>query len=57
MTGPNHETLVGIAKYWGLLYLIALSIGVLIYTFWPGNAKRFHRAKDSIMNDENGPWR
>ena len=57
MTGPDHETLVGIAKYWGLLYLIALSICVLAYTFWPGNSKRFDRAKDSIMNDENGPWR
>lgn len=56
MTGPDHELLVAIAKSWGLFYLIALSIGVLAYTFWPGNRKRFDRAKNSIMNDENGPW-
>ncbi|MDN5927290.1 MAG: cbb3-type cytochrome c oxidase subunit 3 [Hyphomicrobiales bacterium] len=56
MTGPAHETLVAIAKSWGLFYLIALSIGVLAYTFWPGNRKRFNRAKNSIMNDESGPW-
>jgi cytochrome c oxidase cbb3-type subunit 4 len=56
MTGPAHETLVAIAKSWGLFYLIALSIGVLAYTFWPGNRKRFTHAKNSIMNDESGPW-
>jgi cytochrome c oxidase cbb3-type subunit 4 len=56
MTAPDHETLVGFAKSWGLFYLIALSIGVLAYTFWPRNRKRFHRAKNSIMDDENGPW-
>lgn len=56
MTGPDHDTLVAIAKSWGLFYLIALSIGILVYTFWPANRKRFDRAKNSIMNDENGPW-
>jgi cytochrome c oxidase cbb3-type subunit 4 len=56
MTGPAHETLVAIAKSWGLFYLIAMAIGVLAYTFWPGNRKRFTRAKNSIMNDESGPW-
>jgi cytochrome c oxidase cbb3-type subunit 4 len=56
MTAPDHETLVMLAKSGGLFYLIALSIGVLVYTFWPRNRKRFDRAKNSIMNDENGPW-
>lgn len=56
MTGPDHDTLVAIAKSWGLFYLIVLSIGILVYTFWPANRKRFDRAKNSIMNDENGPW-
>lgn len=56
MTGPEHDAVVAFAKSWGLFYLIALSIGVLAYTFWPGNRKRFDRAKSSIMNDESGPW-
>lgn len=56
MTAPDHDTLVAIAKSWGLFYLIALSIGVLAYTFWPANRKRFNQAKNSIMNDESGPW-
>lgn len=56
MSGPAHETLVAIAKSWGLFYLIVLAIGVLAYTFWPGNRKGFDQAKNSIMNDESGPW-
>jgi len=56
MTGSEHDAVVAFAKSWGLFYLITLSIGVLAYTFWPGNRKRFDRAKNSIMNDESGPW-
>ncbi|HEX6001325.1 MAG TPA: cbb3-type cytochrome c oxidase subunit 3 [Hyphomicrobiaceae bacterium] len=55
MTAPGHETLVALAKSWGLFYLIALSIGVLAYTFWPGSGKRFEHAANSIADDENGP--
>ena len=52
----EHDFLVGFSKSFGLFYLIALSIGVLVYTFWPANRKRFDRAKNSIMDDESGPW-
>lgn len=56
MMGLDHETLVAFAKSWGLFYLIALSLGVLVYTFWPSNKDRFDRAASSIMDDEAGPW-
>jgi cytochrome c oxidase cbb3-type subunit 4 len=56
MMGLEHETVVGFAKSWGLFYLIAMTVGVLAYTFWPGSTKRFDRAANSIMDDENGPW-
>ena len=56
MTGFTHDSLVGFAKSWGLFYLLALSLGVLAYTFWPGSGKRFDRAAASIMDDESGPW-
>ena len=55
MMGLNHEILVGFAKSWGLFYLIAMAIGVLSYTFWPGSSRRFDRAADSSMDDEKGP--
>lgn len=56
MISPSHETLTIFAQSWGLLYLALLALGVLIYTFWPRNRARFDRAKNSILNDEIGPW-
>ncbi len=56
MIGLDHTTLVAFAKSWGLFYLIAFSVVILAYTFWPGSGKRFDRAANSIMDDENGPW-
>jgi len=53
--GIDHDTLVGFAKSWGLFYLIAFSIVVLVYVFWPGNSKRFDRAKKSILEDDDKP--
>jgi cytochrome c oxidase cbb3-type subunit IV len=53
----DHGTLVGFAKSWGLFYLIALAIGVVIYTFWPANRKQFDEAKKSILDEDDKPWR
>ena len=50
------ETLVAFANSWGLFYLIALAIGVLIYTFWPSNRRRFQDAKKSILDEDDKPW-
>lgn len=51
----SHQSLVLIAKSFGLLYLVALSIGILVYAFWPSLGKRFDRAANSILDDEDGP--
>ncbi|WEX08613.1 cbb3-type cytochrome c oxidase subunit 3 [Chelativorans sp. AA-79] len=53
--GFDHDTLVAFSKSWGLFYLIALSIGVLIYALWPSNRKRFERAKHSILDSTDRP--
>ena len=53
----EHDFLVAMSKSFGLFYLIALSIAVLVYTFWPSNKKRFDRAAESILRDEDRPWR
>ena len=52
----EHAFLVGFSKSFGLFYLIALSIVVLIYALWPSNKKRFDDAAKSIF-DEAGPCR
>ena len=56
MAFSYHETLVVFSKTWGLFYLIALAIGVVIYTFWPSNKKRFDKAKKSILEEDDKPW-
>ena len=52
----EHDFLVGFSKSFGLFYLIALSIGVLIYAYWPSNRKRFDHAAQSILTREDKPW-
>jgi cytochrome c oxidase cbb3-type subunit 4 len=51
----DHDTLTGFAKSWGLFYLIALAVGVIVYVFWPSNRKRFERAKFSILERDDRP--
>ena len=51
----SHEAVVGFAKSWGLFYLFAFFIGVLVYAFWPSNRKRFDRAKHSILDKDDRP--
>ena len=53
----SHEWLVGFARSFGLLYLIAMSVGVAVYAFWPSLGKRFDRAAKSVLDDEDGPCR
>lgn len=50
-----HEWFVGMAKSFGLFYLIALSIGITVYAFWPSLENRFDKAAKSILDDEDGP--
>ena len=33
----DHDTLVWFSKSFGLFYLIALSVVVLVYAYWPSN--------------------
>lgn len=53
----DNDTTVWFSKSFGLFYLIAMSIGVLVYTFWPSNKKPFDDAANSILDQEDKPWR
>lgn len=53
----SYDTLSNIAKSFGLFYLIALSIGITIYAFWPSFGKQFDKAAQSVLDDEEGPCR
>lgn len=47
-----HETALWLSKYVGLLYLIAMSAGVLVYAFWPANKATFDAAAKSILDPD-----
>jgi cytochrome c oxidase cbb3-type subunit 4 len=51
----THETLVGFSKSFGLFYLMALSVGVLVYACWPANKEKFDGAASKVLSDEEGP--
>ena len=51
----DHDSIVAFAKSWGLFYLIAMAAGVLVYALWPGNRKRFPRAKTRILDKDDRP--
>lgn len=51
----DYHTIVGFSKSWGLFYLIGLAVVVVAYAFWPGNRKRFNRAKNSILDKDDRP--
>ena len=58
----DNDLAVWFSKSFGLFYLIALSIAVVIYVFWPSNKKRFDAAAQSILDhrdkpDRDQPWR
>ena len=53
----EHDTLVWFSKSFGLFYLIALAIIVLVYAYWPSNEEQFDRAAKSILRNEDKPWR
>lgn len=53
----DHETTVWFSKSFGLFYLIAFFLAVLIYVYWPSNKKRFDKAANSILRSEDKPWR
>lgn len=51
----TYEEIRGIAGVTGLLLFIVLFAGVLVYTFWPGNRKRFERARHIPLEDDPEP--
>jgi len=53
----DFETLAWFSKSFGLFYLLALAIGVVIYAYRPSNRRRFDRAAHSILEEEDRPWR
>jgi cytochrome c oxidase cbb3-type subunit 4 len=53
----TYEQASHFAQTWGLALLVVLSLGVVIYTFWPGNREKFKRAAETPLKDEDDDGR
>lgn len=53
----DNDLIVWLSKSFGLFYLIALSIIVVAYAYWPSNKKEFEDAAQSILGQEDKPHR
>lgn len=49
----THEFALWLSKSVGLFYLLAMSVGVLVYIFWPSNKARFDAAARSVLDEED----
>ena len=49
----DYDTLASFAKSWGLFYLIAMAIAVVVYTFRPSNKATFDKAKNDILDEDH----
>lgn len=55
MVEVSHDFLTYFSKSWGLFYLMAFSVAVMVYAFWPSKKKDFEQAARQILNDEDRP--
>jgi cytochrome c oxidase cbb3-type subunit 4 len=53
----EHDTLVAIAKTFGLFLLMVGFGAAVVYALWPSKKDKFDRAARSVLDDEDGPWR
>ena len=53
----HNDFAVWFSKSFGLFYLIALSIIIVAYAYWPSNKKQFDDAAQSILGNEDKPHR
>ena len=49
----NYETLRQIADSWGLLYLVVLFVGIVLFTFRPGSKSKADKAAKIPFSEEN----
>jgi cytochrome c oxidase cbb3-type subunit IV len=50
----THEIITEVALNSGLIYFVALFVGVLGYAFWPSNRKTFERAARLPLDHDDG---
>ena len=48
----DHETLTAFAKTYGLIYMMIVFFGAVVYALWPSHQSKFDRAANSILEQD-----
>ncbi len=48
----SYQDVSEFSRSWGLVFLMALFLGALIYALWPSNRTKFTRAAAMPLDDE-----
>lgn len=48
----SYQDVSGFAQSWGLVFLVLLFVGAILYAFLPGNRKKFDKASTSLLEEE-----
>ena len=46
----TYDTVATFSQVASLLFFIAMFIGVIVYTFWPGNRQKFDEAQRKALD-------
>lgn len=52
---PDHETLVYVAKVYGLVFMFVFFVLMVVYTYWPTRRQGYKDAAASILAKEDRP--
>ncbi len=49
----SYDAIATFAKSWGLVYLMAMFLGVCLYAFWPRNKAKFDKAARMPLEEDD----
>ncbi len=49
----SYDTLVYLAKTFGLFWMLGFFVIVAIWTYWPSRRERYRRAARSVLREED----
>ena len=48
----DHDTLATFAKTYGLIYMMIVFLGAVVYALWPANQSNFDQAASGILEED-----
>ena len=48
----TYQDVSGFAQSWGLVFLVLVFVGAILYAFLPSNKKKYEQASISLLEEE-----